>query len=107
MCHPIYRNKNNNKLGELYDINNHLNRRNQVKTTEHLNNHLNRRIRAKPMEQSTTMFIYVLFYFIKSSEVYNFADDSTPSVCDFSLDEIIRKLEDDIQRTLSWLNTMV
>ena len=49
------------------------------------------------------LYINDLLYFIKDSEVCNFADDNTLSVCDFSLDEVIRKLEDDLQRTLCWL----
>ena len=49
------------------------------------------------------IFINDLLFFIEDSEVCNFADDNTLSVCDFSLDEVIRKLEDDLHKTLNWL----
>ena len=49
------------------------------------------------------LFINDLLYFIKDSEICNFADDNTLSVLEFDLDSLIIKLENDLQHVLQWL----
>ena len=49
------------------------------------------------------LFLNDLLYFIKDSEICNFADDNTLSVLEFDLDTLIIKLENDLQRVMQWL----
>ena len=49
------------------------------------------------------LFINDLLYFIKDSEICNFAYDNTLSVLEFDLDTLIIKLENDLQQVLQWL----
>ena len=44
----------------------------------------------------------VLFYLDLESEICNFADDTTIYACDKSIDTVIVKLEDDLQKILNW-----
>ena len=43
-----------------------------------------------------------LFLSEYSSEITNFADDTTPYVCDKNYDEVINKLVDTIERLFNW-----
>ena len=48
------------------------------------------------------LYINDLFYFVKESDVCNFADDNTLSVADIDIDSIITKLEKDTDTLLLW-----
>ena len=43
-----------------------------------------------------------MFYLDIESEICNFADDTTIYACDKSIDTVIIKLEDDLQKILNW-----
>ena len=47
-------------------------------------------------------FINYMFYLDLESEICNFADDTTLYACDKSIDTVIVKLEDDLQKILNW-----
>ena len=48
------------------------------------------------------IFINDLFYFVKDSDVHNYADDNTLSFSDSSINKIISKLESDISILDTW-----
>ena len=48
------------------------------------------------------IFINDIFFFVQSSEIYNYADDNTLSIADTNIDTIIRKLESDISILDVW-----
>ena len=50
------------------------------------------------------IFINDLLFFIKDSKICNFADDNTLSVCDTSIDRVLRKLEQDLQIAMNWFH---
>ena len=43
-----------------------------------------------------------LFFFLKNTDDCNFADDTTPFVCDENLEVIVRKLEENSDLAISW-----
>jgi len=49
------------------------------------------------------LFINDLFYSIKEADLYNFADDNTIYTYGFNLGNIFRKLQNDLQNILLWL----
>ena len=51
------------------------------------------------------IFINDLFFFVKNSEVHNYADDNTLSVTNMNIDIIISKLESDINVLDNWFKT--
>ena len=51
-----------------------------------------------------TTFINDLFYLDIESEICNYADDTTIYACDKSIDTVIVKLEDKLQKILNWFN---
>ena len=55
------------------------------------------------------IFINDLFYFIKKSNVHNYADDITLSTFSNSIPNLIRVLEDETNTAISWLtnNSMI
>ena len=50
------------------------------------------------------IFINDLLYFVKETEVCNFADDNTIYSCSSSLDLVIRSLESELCRCLTWFD---
>ena len=48
------------------------------------------------------IFINDMFYLDLESAICNFADDTTIYACDKSIDTVIVKLEDDLQKILNW-----
>ena len=48
------------------------------------------------------IYLNDLFYNLKFTEPCNFADDTSPSVCDFDLTEVIWKLENDTLSAITW-----
>ena len=48
------------------------------------------------------IFINDIFFFVQSSEIYNYADDNTLSIADTNIDTIISKLESDISILDIW-----
>ena len=41
------------------------------------------------------IFLNDLFFILKDTDVYNFADDTSPHACDITLDELLMRLEHD------------
>ncbi len=50
-----------------------------------------------------TIFINDLIYHILDSEICNFADDNTPFTCGDTTEIVIIRLEDEVDRMLTWL----
>ena len=50
----------------------------------------------------SNIFINNIFYLDLKSEICNFADDTTIYVCEISIDTVIVKLEDDLQKVIDW-----
>ena len=48
------------------------------------------------------IYLNDLFFVLQDVEVCNFADDTTPYVCDKSLDFICRKLEHNSEIAINW-----
>ena len=51
------------------------------------------------------IYLNDLFFALKDVEVCNFADDTTPFVCDLELDTALTKLEENSAITLTWFET--
>ena len=51
------------------------------------------------------IYLNDLFFALKDIEVYNFADDTTPFVCDLDLNTSLNKLEENLAITLTWFET--
>ena len=51
------------------------------------------------------IYINDLTYFIKDSQLCNFADDNTIFASDFKLEGVISRLENEIQKTLVWFES--
>ena len=51
------------------------------------------------------LFINDLFMFVEESEICNYADDNTLSVADLEIDQIIDRLQSDINRLQLWFNS--
>ena len=48
------------------------------------------------------IFLNDLFFFLKNIDVCNFADDTTPFICDENLEVVVRKLEENSDLAISW-----
>ena len=48
------------------------------------------------------IFLNDLFFFLKDIDVCNFADDTTPFICDANLEVVVRKLEENSDLAISW-----
>jgi ribonucleases P/MRP protein subunit RPP40 len=55
------------------------------------------------------IFINDIFFFIKDTELCNFADDNTLYACDYSLEKVIFRLQKEATNTIAWFkfNSMV
>ena len=51
------------------------------------------------------LFINDLFYFIKDSDICNYADDNTLSFADCNVDKIIHNLENEIKILVDWFKS--
>jgi hypothetical protein len=49
-------------------------------------------------------FLLVRFYFIKNSDLYNYADDNTLSYSDHDINKVISTLEDDSMTLINWFS---
>jgi hypothetical protein len=49
-------------------------------------------------------FLNDIFYFIKNSDFYNYADDNTLSYSDHDINEVISTLEDDSMTLINWFS---
>ena len=47
----------------------------------------------------------ILFFALKDIEVCNFADDTTPFVCDLDLNTTLNKLEENSAIAVTWVDT--
>ena len=52
------------------------------------------------------IYLNDLFFALKDTEVCNFADDTTPFVCDLDLNTTLKKLEENSAMALTWFETI-
>ena len=50
------------------------------------------------------IYLNDLFYILNDVDICNYADDTTPNVCDSSLKVVIEKLEKSSQLAIKWFN---
>jgi hypothetical protein len=50
------------------------------------------------------LFINDIFFFVKDSTIYNYADDNTVSNCDNDIDVVTTTLENDSMELINWFS---
>lgn len=44
-----------------------------------------------------------MFFAVKENDIYNFADDATPYICDSKLKSVLKKIEHNSELNIAWL----